>query len=170
MKQRAKLAQALVHDPQLVFLDEPTNGLDPASRIEMLQLVRRIGADFNIPVLVTSHLLGELEKVSDHVVILDAGHLLRFSATSQFLDVTGALLVEVLGGEVERDLLGNALAEAGLGCRPLRQMVRIDPPPPGVDVHRVVRDVVAAHELGLIRIQPDHGHLEDVFTPGGVHV
>ncbi len=170
MKQRAKLAQALVHDPELVFLDEPTNGLDPASRMDMLRLVRRIGTDFKIPVLVTSHLLGELEKVSDHVVILDAGTLLRSSATSQFLDVSGALLVEVLGGVAERDLLGQELAAAGLPCRPHHRTVRVDPPPKGVDVHRVVRDVVADHGLGLVRIEPDHGHLEDVFTEGVPHV
>lgn len=170
MKQRAKLAQALVHDPELVFLDEPTNGLDPASRMEMLRLVRRIGTDFKIPVLVTSHLLGELEKVSDHVVILDAGTLLRSSATSQFLDVSGALLVEVLGGAAERDLLGERLAAAGLPCRPHHRTVRIDPPPAGLDAHRVVRDVVAELGLGLVRIEPDHGHLEDVFTEGVAHV
>ena len=98
MKQRAKLAQALVHDPRLVFLDEPTNGLDPAARADMLGLVRRIGSDFGIAVLVTSHLLGELEQVSDHVVVLDAGHLLRSSATGDFLERTGSLLVEVVGG------------------------------------------------------------------------
>lgn len=167
MKQRAKLAQALVHDPDLVLLDEPTNGLDPASRHDMLQLVRRIGTDFSIPVLVTSHLLGELEKVSDHVVVLDAGVLLRASATSQFLDATGALLVEVLGGVTERDRLGEALAAAGLPCRPQGRTVRLDPPPPGVDVHRVVRDTVADLDLGLVRVQADHGHLEDVFTTGG---
>lgn len=62
MKQRAKLAQALVHDPRLVLLDEPTNGLDPSSRNDMLGLVRRIGKEFGIAVLVTSHLLGELEQ------------------------------------------------------------------------------------------------------------
>ena len=104
MKQRAKLAQALVHDPQLVFLDEPTNGLDPAGRDEMLRLVRRIGSDFGIAVLVTSHLLGELEQVSDHVIVLDGGHLLRSSATGDFLARTGSLLVEVIGTETERDL------------------------------------------------------------------
>ena len=164
MKQRAKLAQALVHDPRLIFLDEPTNGLDPASRADMLALVRRIGTDFDIPVVVTSHLLGELEKVSDHVVVLDGGTLLRSTATSSFLDVTGALLVEVLGGTDERDRLGHALAEAGLNCRPLRACVRLDPPPPGVDVHRVVRDLVADLGLALVRLQPDHGHLEDIFT------
>ncbi|MFS3130687.1 ABC transporter ATP-binding protein [Nocardioides sp. Bht2] len=170
MKQRAKLAQALVHDPSLVFLDEPTNGLDPASRLEMLTLVRRIGTDFGIPVLVTSHLLGELEKISDYVVILDGGHLLRSSATSQFLDATGALLVEVLGGDVERDQLGNALAEAGLTCRPRGAMVTIDPAPDGLDVHRLVRDTVADLGLALVRVQADQGHLEDVFTEGAHHV
>src|SRR5690606_18428878 len=97
MKQRAKLAQALVHDPRLVMLDEPTNGLDPASRHDMLQLVRRVGTDFDIPVLVTSHLLGELERISDHVVVLDSGRLLRSEATSAFLGDTGVVLVEVLG-------------------------------------------------------------------------
>ena len=79
MKQRAKLAQALAHDPRLVLLDEPTNGLDPAARDDMLGLVQRVGQDFGISVLVTSHLLGELERVSDHVVILDSGRLLRAS-------------------------------------------------------------------------------------------
>ncbi|MCE0447780.1 ABC transporter ATP-binding protein [Streptomyces tricolor] len=77
MKQRVKLAQALVHDPQLVFLDEPTNGLDPVGRDEMLGLIRRIHTDFGISVLVTSHLLGELERTCDHVVVIDGGKLLR---------------------------------------------------------------------------------------------
>ena len=83
MKQRAKLAQALVHDPRLVLLDEPTNGLDPSSRDDMLALVQKVGHEFGIAVLVTSHLLGELERVSDHVVVLDSGRLLRASATTE---------------------------------------------------------------------------------------
>ena len=62
MKQRAKLAQALVHDPALVFLDEPTSGLDPRARDDMLDLIARVHADFGISVVVTSHLLGELER------------------------------------------------------------------------------------------------------------
>jgi ABC-2 type transport system ATP-binding protein len=166
MKQRAKLAQALVHDPRLVFLDEPTNGLDPAARTDMLALVRRIGSDFGIAVLVTSHLLGELEQVSDHVVVLDAGHLLRSSATGDFLERTGNLLVEVVGGSEERDRFGQALAAAGLTCRPQGTAITVDPPPDGIAVHDVVRDTAADLGLGLMRIQPDRHHLEDVFLDG----
>ena len=171
MKQRAKLAQALVHDPRLVFLDEPTNGLDPAARVDMLQLVQRIGRDFGIAVLVTSHLLGELERVSDHVIVLDGGRLLRSSATADFLGHTGGLLVEVLGGDEARDRLGRALAEAGLHCRPRGMLVAVDPPPealagPGV-VHDVVRDTAADLGLALVRIEAAQAHLEDVFLSGG---
>ena len=66
MKQRVKLAQALVHDPDLLLLDEPTNGLDPAGRDAMLDLIRRIGTEFGISVVVCSHLLGEVERICDH--------------------------------------------------------------------------------------------------------
>ena len=117
MKQKAKLAQALAHDPRLVLLDEPTNGLDPAARDEMLGLVRRIGQDFGIAVVVTSHLLGELERVSDNVVVLDGGRLLRASRTEQFLDATGALLVEVLGDDAQARM-AEALERAGVAVAP----------------------------------------------------
>ena len=165
MKQRAKLAQALAHDPSLVLLDEPTNGLDPAARDDMLDLVQRIGHDFGIAVLVTSHLLGELERVSDHVVVLDGGRLLRSSATSDFLDTTGTLLVEVLGGATERDRFGRALHEDGFGCQPRGNLVAVAPPAPDEsrNVHDRIRDVAADLGLGLVRIVPDHRHIEDIF-------
>src|SRR3954451_21212361 len=91
MRQRVKLAQALVHDPRLVLLDEPTNGLDPAGRDDMLGLIRRIGTVFGISVLVTSHLMGELERVCDHVVVIDGGKLLRSSSTADVTAVTELL-------------------------------------------------------------------------------
>lgn len=164
LKQRAKLAQALAHDPRLVLLDEPTNGLDPTAREDMLGLVRRIGHDFGIAVLVTSHLLGELERVSDHVVVLDSGRLLRSSATADFLDTTGLLLVEVLGGRDAQDRMGRALAGAGLSCRPRGTLIEVV----GADgVHDLVRDVAADAGLGLVRLQPDHRHIEDVFREEG---
>src|SRR5688572_3759817 len=95
MRQRVKLAQALVHDPLLVFLDEPTNGLDPAGRDDMLGLIARIGTDFGISVLVASHLLGELERVSDHIVVIDAGRLLRSSSTADATAASQLIAVEV---------------------------------------------------------------------------
>ena len=77
MKQRVKLAQALVHDPRLLLLDEPTNGLDPAGRDEMLELVQRTGTEFGMAVIVASHLLGEIERVCNHLVAIEGGRLLR---------------------------------------------------------------------------------------------
>ena len=165
MKQRVKLAQALVHDPRLVLLDEPTNGLDPSARDDMLGLVKRIGEEFGIAVLVTSHLLGELERVSDHVVILDTGRLLRSSATTDFLHATGSLLVEVQGRPDADRLLGQALVDAGLTARPaggalIEIEVRDEATPD------VVRDLTVDLGLGLVRMQERHHRIEDVFREG----
>jgi len=169
MKQRAKLAQSLAHSPRLVLLDEPTNGLDPASREDMLSLIRRIGHDFGIAVLVTSHLLGELERVSDHVVVLDSGRLLRSSATSEFTVSTGILLVEVLGETGAQDRMGQALYAAGLAAQPRGNLIAVDPAAsrPGLDVHDVIRDVACDIGVGLVRVQTDHGRIEDVFREEG---
>ena len=165
MKQRAKLAQALVHDPRLVLLDEPTNGLDPSSRDDMLALVRRIGTEFGIAVLVTSHLLGELERISDHVVVLDNGKLLRSSATTDFMHTTGNLLIEVQGRSDAAQALGQALVDAGLRAWPAGQLIEVevrDETTPDV-----VRDLVVDLGLGLVRMQERHHRIEDVFREGG---
>jgi ABC-2 type transport system ATP-binding protein len=166
MKQRAKLAQALVHDPRLVLLDEPTNGLDPSSRDDMLALVKKVGHEFGIAVLVTSHLLGELERVSDHVVVLDTGRLLRASATTEFLHATGSLVVEVQGNPDAERLLGQALVGAGLTARPAGggqiEVVVLDEHTPDV-----VRDLTVDLGLGLVRMQERHQRIEDVFREGG---
>src|SRR3546814_14205532 len=91
MKQRVKLAQALVHDPRLLLLDEPTNGPDPAGRDEMLALVRRTGTEFGIAVVVASPLLGQIERVCDFPVAIDAGRLLRAAPLGSFTQRPGAL-------------------------------------------------------------------------------
>ncbi len=96
MKQRVKLAQALVHDPRLLLLDEPTNGLDPAGRDEMLELIRRTGTEFGIAVIVASHLLGEIERVCDHLVAIEGGKLLRSAPLGSFTERTGTLAIEVV--------------------------------------------------------------------------
>ena len=164
MKQRAKLAQALAHDPRLVLLDEPTNGLDPAARDDMLGLVQRVGQDFGFSVLVTSHLLGELERVSDNVVILDSGRLLRASQTRDFLDATGTLLVEVIGEDAQARM-GHALAAAGVPVQARGGLLALDPDPElGLDVHDLIRDTAFDLGVGLVRIQADHRRIEDVFA------
>jgi ABC-2 type transport system ATP-binding protein len=163
MKQKAKLAQALAHDPRLVLLDEPTNGLDPAAREEMLGLVQRIGRDFGIAVIVTSHLLGELERVSDHVVVLDGGRLLRASRTDEFLDATGVLLVEVLGDDAQVRMAA-ALSRAGVAAVPRGAMLTVDAAAGQHEVHDLIRDTASDLGLGLVRLQVDHRRIEDVFA------
>ncbi len=101
MKQRVKLAQALAHDPDLVLLDEPTNGLDPAGRDAMLSLIHRIGTDFGISVVVCSHLLGEVEQICDSLVAIDGGRLLRADRVSSMTGSTDVLVVEVSEGTDE---------------------------------------------------------------------
>lgn len=76
MKQKVKLAQAIVHDPKILFLDEPTNGMDPQGREEMLELIKKIGASGKT-ILVSSHILQEVEKVSEHVIIINDGALIK---------------------------------------------------------------------------------------------
>jgi ABC-2 type transport system ATP-binding protein len=163
MKQKAKLAQALAHDPRLVLLDEPTNGLDPAAREEMLGLVQRIGHDFGIAVIVTSHLLGELERVSDHIVVLDGGRLLRASRTDEFLDATGALLVEVLGPDAQARM-ARALTGAGVAASARGTMLTVDATDGPLDVRDLIRDTASDLGLGLVRLQVDHRRIEDVFA------
>jgi ABC-2 type transport system ATP-binding protein len=173
MKQRVKLAQALVHDPQLVLLDEPTNGLDPVGRDDMLDLVRRIHRDFGISVLVTSHLLGELERTCDHVVVIDGGKLLRSSSTADFTQTTRMLAVEVTDPTGEQDpadsetavrdrLLGTGLnVTADGGARVL--LVEMTPEL-GDAVYDRVRDTVADLGLGLVRMEQRRHRIAEVFT------
>jgi ABC-2 type transport system ATP-binding protein len=84
MVQKAKLAQAIVHDPPILFLDEPTNGLDPQGRDEMLELIRKIGASGKT-ILVSSHILHEIEQVSNNIIIIDLGHLVREGPTASLM-------------------------------------------------------------------------------------
>ncbi len=85
MKQRVKLAQAIVHDPEILFLDEPTNGMDPLGREEMLELISRIAAS-NKSILVSSHILQDMEKVCQHVIIINSGRAITQGPMSVLLD------------------------------------------------------------------------------------
>jgi ABC-2 type transport system ATP-binding protein len=158
MKQRAKLAQALVHDPRLLFLDEPTNGLDPAGRDEMLDLIERTGNEFGIAIIMASHLLGEIEKVCEFLVAIDAGRLLQAAALGTFTQHTGTLIVEV---DEAPGALAARLSELGFEIRVdgLHVLIEIQ----GDDTYDRVRDAIVSLELGLIRIEQRRSSLEDLF-------
>jgi ABC-2 type transport system ATP-binding protein len=160
MKQRVKLAQALVHDPKLVFLDEPTNGLDPAGRDEMLGLISRISGDFGISVVVTSHLMGELERISDHLVVIEAGVLSRSTSTADATRLSGAMLVEVTdrADDVVARLRKKG-ANVVVGSRTGTFAVELsDKAVPGWVV-----ETVAGLGIGLVRLQPSRHHLSEIF-------
>jgi ABC-2 type transport system ATP-binding protein len=141
-----------------LLLDEPTNGLDPAGRDEMLELVHRTGTEFGIAVIVASHLLGEIERVCDHLVAIEGGKLLRSAPLGSFTEHTGTLAVEVEDG---RDALAARLTAAGLttvvdGSAVLIDLVDERP-------YDLVRDTVAELGLPLVRIEQRRHRLEDLF-------
>jgi ABC-2 type transport system ATP-binding protein len=158
MKQRVKLAQALVHDPKLLLLDEPTNGLDPAGRDEMLDLIKRTGNEFGIAIVVASHLLGEIEQVCGYLLAIDAGHLLSAAPITTFTARTPVLAVEVEDGS---DRLAATLAGQGFRARAEGDCVLVAMENDGL--YDAIRDAVADLALPLVRIQQERGRLEDLF-------
>jgi len=167
MKQRVKLAQSLVHDPSVLFLDEPTNGLDPAGRDEMLELIERIGREFGIAVIVASHLLGEIERVAGWLVAIDAGRLLRTASLSSFTERTGQLLVET---EEAADPLAARLTARGITALADGRSVIVEIASAGdgeYAIYDAVRDEAVALGLPLIRIEHRRHQLEDLFRTGG---
>ena len=158
MRQRVKLAQALVHDPRLLLLDEPTNGLDPAGRDEMLALVRRTGTEFGIAVVVASHLLGEIERVCDHLVAIDAGRLIRSAPLTAFTERTGILAVDVEDGAPE---LAAALLAAGVRATAAGRTVLVEST--DEQPFDLVRDIAADLDLPLVRIEQRRRELEELF-------
>jgi ABC-2 type transport system ATP-binding protein len=158
MKQRVKLAQALVGDPRLLLLDEPTNGLDPAGRTSMLDLIARIGSEFGISMLVASHLLGEIEQICDQIVAVDGGRLLRADTISSVTRASEAVLVEVDEG---LDLLLAELPRRGLAPVPYQRglVVRLA----GDETFDIIRDVVADLGLPLSRMEQRRHRIEELF-------
>jgi len=163
MRQRVKLAQALVHDPKLVLLDEPTNGLDPAGRDDMLELISRVSTDFGISVVVTSHLLGELERIADHVVSIEAGVLQHSTSTAAATELSGLVLVEVTDrGDEAVERLRALGAKVTTGAQPNSFAVEVA----DESVLDEVRGVVVDLGVGLVRMQRGRHHLSEMFlTP-----
>jgi ABC-2 type transport system ATP-binding protein len=157
-KQRVKLAQAISHDPKLVLLDEPTDGLDPVQRDQMLELIRRCGSEFGIDVLLSSHLLEEVERVCDSVVILRDGEVAANGSIDELRGVGHGLTVEV-GGDV--GAFADTLARRGVTCRVDGRRVVVAA---GDDLTLdVIRDAVADLDLPLRALKPRRRSLEDVF-------
>jgi ABC-2 type transport system ATP-binding protein len=158
MKQRVKLAQALVGDPRLLLLDEPTNGLDPAGRTAMLELIARIGAEFGISIVVASHLLGEIERICDHLVAIEAGRLLRADTITSFTQASQVLAVEVEEGLAQ---LQHALRARGLTATAAQRTLLV--PLTSDETYDVVRDAVADLALPLCRLEQRRHQVEELF-------
>lgn len=156
-RQRVKLAGAIVHDPSLVLLDEPTDGLDPLQRDDMLALIRRVGTEFGIDIVISSHHLEEAERICDAVVILGGGAVVRSGRLSDLRHAEERLVVVV---DERVDELATALRAGGFDVAADGEGLSVA----WVDgVHDAVRDAVADLGVGLRRLGPERRTLEEVY-------
>jgi ABC-2 type transport system ATP-binding protein len=164
MKQRVKLAQAIVHDPELVFLDEPTNGLDPVGREEMLDLIGRINRQLGILVVLSSHILDDVERVCDYVVVLDGGEVVASQPLHVPDDNTADLHVRVDGdpGPFLKSLdgLGLVARPAGIEYTSDEYIVARD----GDRTLDAIRDAAALTGSPLRLLRPATRSLEDLYV------
>ena len=164
-RQRVKLAQAIASDPKLVLLDEPTDGLDPMQRSEMLTLIGQISRDFSINVVLSSHQLEEVERVCDNVVALDAGRLVACGPISDLVGAGDGITLELVdvaepAGSV--DAVEAALRAGGLDVR--RQAATLQLRGEAFDeLCDRSRDAVAAAGARIRRLDTRRRTLEDLF-------
>jgi len=162
MKQRVKLCQALVHDPAFVFLDEPTAGLDPAGREEMLQLIRKTHRDFGISVLFSSHLMADVERTCDRIIVLQGGHLVHAGEVAQFTKETETVFIEV---DTNREQLVAALQRRGVTVTPDGGGLTVQGSDESVYDH--VRDALVEAQAPLRRMAPRRRELTELFERSG---
>jgi ABC-2 type transport system ATP-binding protein len=161
MKQRIKLAQALVHDPDLLFLDEPTNGMDPKGRDEMLALIRDLGHNKGVNLILSSHLLPDVEFTCDRVVVMDKGRVVAEGPIAELKGPSGRVFEVRAKAETER--LIEAFKAAGMECHATDEDVMRVFVPEGLSSQDLFR--VAAHErIQLRHVRPSVPTLEDVFA------
>ncbi len=161
MRQRIKLAQALVHDPDLLFLDEPTNGMDPRGRDEMLELMRDITQNKGINLILSSHLLADVEATCERVLVLNKGAIVAEGPIQELKRTTRRAFEIRVKGNLER--FRGALAVAGVECdETLDDVMRVR-----ISDDRGARDLfalAAANEAQVRHLRPFVSTLEDVFA------
>jgi ABC-2 type transport system ATP-binding protein len=158
MKQRVKLAQALTHDPKLLLLDEPTNGLDPEGREEMLGLVERTGREFGIAIIITSHLLGEIERVCDYLVAIEQGKLQHAGALAKLTERTQVLRLEL--DDDATDFIAR-LRSAGLDVQLADGALLVALASDAA--YDVIRDIAAELDAPIARMELDRHHVGELF-------
>ncbi len=162
MKQRVKLAQALVHDPAMVFLDEPTAGLDPAGREDMLELVRKTHREFGISILLSSHLMADVERTCDRIIVLQGGQVVQSGEVEHFTKETETIFVEV---DTNRDRLVVALEKRGVVVTADGRGLYIEGREESV--YDQVRDALVEAEAPLRRMAPRRRALTELFQRDG---
>jgi ABC-2 type transport system ATP-binding protein len=164
MKQRIKLAQALVHDPDLLFLDEPTNGMDPKGRDEMLELIRDLAHNKGVNLILSSHLLPDVEYACDHVVVLDHGKVATEGPIDALKQPRGRvyeLRVKTSDGGVAAFL--ERLRAEGLDCHATDDdVMRVFVP--GDGGARRLFELASAEHAQVRHLRPSVPTLEDVFA------
>ena len=166
MKQRIKLAQALVHDPDLLFLDEPTNGMDPKGRDEMLELVRDLGHNKNVSLILSSHLLPDVEYTCDHVIVMDKGQIAAQGPIEELKGPAGRVFELRIKGNLPAFI--DVLRSAGMECHSTEADVMRVFVPHGTDGverdQRAIFALAARHGVQVRHLRPSIPTLEDVFA------
>jgi ABC-2 type transport system ATP-binding protein len=160
MRQRVKLAQALVHGPELVVLDEPTAGLDPAGREEMLQLVRRLSLDLGVRVLLSSHVLEDVARTCDAVVVLRDGQVVTSGLLDDLRGADATAIAVRVSGDAEA--FRAALAARGLAVE--ESGGRLVVQGAGAEVLDAIRDAAADAGAGLRELVPAVPTVEDILV------
>ena len=158
MKQRVKLAQALVHDPVVALLDEPTAGLDPGGRQDMLRLIERTGRELGISIVLSSHLMSDVETICDSIVVLDSGRVMEQGALSRYTGETHTLYIDV---DDRRDELVATLAARGVEATVEGVSIVVDRA--GDEEFDSIRDAVIEVDARLRRLAPRRHGLAEIF-------
>ena len=162
MKQRIKLAQALVHDPDLLFLDEPTNGMDPKGRDEMLDLVRDLGHNKGVSLILSSHLLPDVEYTCDHVVVMDKGQVATFGPIQELKGPAGRVYELRIKGDLRGFL--DLLEKSGMDTHATDEDVMRVFVPAGAGDHQAIFKAAADFGVQVRHLRPSVPTLEDVFA------